>query len=171
VETQNTSRAPWWRTILIGRNPVHTFTRIVILVVACVVLRLYVFWPIRVQGPSMSPTYRDNQINVVNHLAYATRPPQRGDVVAIRTTGPQILLLKRIIAMPGETVEFISGKVFINGAPLDEPYVKHDCFWDMPPRRLIEDEYFVVGDNRSMNIALHDHGVASRERIMGKILL
>ena len=119
----------------------------------------------------MSPTYRDNQINVINHLAYRSHEPNRRDVVAIRTTGTSILLLKRIVGLPGETIEFVDGKLLVNGIELDEPYVKHECNWNMPPRKLFDDEFFVVGDNRSMSMANHDFGMAPRERIMGRILL
>ena len=156
---------------MIGRKPRHTLVRILLLVMTCVILRAYVFWPIRVQGPSMMPTYRDNQINVVNHLAYRGREPQRGDVVAIRFAGPRMLLMKRVVGLPGETVAFDSGKLLINGIPVDEPYVKFSCRWNRASEKIGEDEYFVVGDNRVMNMEDHEFGRATRNRIMGKVLL
>jgi len=119
----------------------------------------------------MMPTYRDNQINVVNHLAYRGREPQRGDVVAIRFAGPRMLLMKRVVGLPGETVAFDSGKLLINGIPVDEPYVKFSCRWNRASEKIGEDEYFVVGDNRVMNMEDHEFGRATRDRIMGKVLL
>lgn len=156
---------------MIGRNPLYTFLRILGLVVTCCILRLYIFWPIRVLGPSMLPTYHENQINVVNHLAYRWSEPKRGDVVAIRFSGPTILLMKRVVALPGETVEFQNGRLLVNGVPLSEPYVKNPCRWQMPPEQLNPDEYFVVGDNRAMRIEDHEFGGAQRDRIMGKVML
>jgi len=157
--------------MLIGRNPAHTLIRIIMLVVTCAVLRWFVLWPIRVQGPSMMPTYHQNQISVVNHLAYRWADPKRGDVVAIRFSGPSILLMKRVVGLPGETVAFNNGRLLINGEELAEPYVKNPCHWNMSPEKLDPDAYFVVGDNRVMRIEDHEFGSASRGRIMGKVLL
>jgi len=156
---------------LIGREPRHTLVRVTLLVATCFVLRAYVLWPIRVFGPSMMPTYRENQINVVNHLAYRWSEPRRGDVVAIRFSGPSVLLMKRVVGMPGETVAFESGRLLINGSELPEPYVKNPCHWEMPPQTLSANEYFVVGDNRIMLIEDHEFGRAARDRIIGKVLL
>lgn len=162
---------PLWRTILVGRNPVFTSVRIALLIGVCVTLRVFVFWPIRVQGPSMLPTYRDNQISVVNHLAYRWAEPRRGDIVAIRFSGPSILLMKRVVGLPGETVAFRDGRLLVNGVELEEPYVKNRCFWNRASETLDPGEYFVVGDNRVMPIEDHDFGGATRDRIMGKVLL
>ena len=59
----------------------------------------------------------------------------------------------------------------INGNPLDEPYVRFSCRWERPSEKLGEDEYFVVGDNRAMSMDAHEFGRATRDRIMGKVLL
>jgi signal peptidase I len=61
--------------------------------------------------------------------------------------------------------------VFINGQMLDEPYVKNPCNWNSPPVKLSLDQYYVVGDNRSMPIDDHYHGSAQRGQIVGKMLL
>ena len=156
---------------MLGRRPRNTLARIVVLVALCVLLRAFVFWPIRVIGPSMMPTYRDNQINFVNHLAYRWRQPQRGDVVAIRYTGPHMLLMKRVVGLPGETVAFVAGQLLIDGRPLEEPYVKFPCRWERAVETVGEDEYFVVGDNRAMHQDGHEFGRATRNRILGKVLL
>ena len=78
----------------------------------------------------MLPTYHDGQINFLNRLAYLRHEPQRGDVVGIRYSGDSILLLKRIVGLPGEEVSFDEGKLFINGKPLEEPYVKSPLVLD-----------------------------------------
>jgi signal peptidase I len=161
----------WLQIILVGRNPRWTLVRILVLVVAVFSTAFFILRPIRVTGPSMMPTYEDGKVNFLNRLAYKFHEPRRGDIVAIRYAGPSVLLMKRVVGLPGETVEFIDGKLFIDGKPLDEPYVKFPCKWDRAPRKLTENEYFVVGDNRSMPIADHYFGAAERERILGKILL
>ena len=79
--------------------------------------------------------------------------------------------MKRIVGLPGEAVAFHKGRLFINGKPLDESYVKLPCEWEHEPEQVGSDQYYVVGDNREMPWEDHTHGRASRNRIMGKILL
>ena len=119
----------------------------------------------------MLPTYRQPGVNFVNRLAYSFHEPQRGDVIAIRYAGPHVMLMKRIIGLPGETVGFHEGHAIINGQVLDEPYVKYSCAWEIAPKQLGSGEYYVVGDNRSMAEGDHTKGVALRRRIIGKVLL
>ena len=121
----------------------------------------------------MSPTYRDGSINFVNRLSYTFHPPQRGDVVGIRMTGENMLYLKRIVGLPGETISFERNTIVIDGRKLHEPYVKFGnpfLPWDERPPPLGPEEYFVVGDNRSMNQYDHAHGRTTRTRIVGKVL-
>jgi signal peptidase I len=80
------------------------------------------------------------------------------------------MFLKRIIGLPGETVAFANGQVLINGVALDEPYEKLPCDWNSPPVTLATDEYYFVGDNRSMPLEDHTHGSQKRDRIVGKVL-
>lgn len=172
-ETGQAAKPSWVWTIFIGRNPGFTAIRVAVLVVAAVLLRMYVFFPIRVDGPSMLPTYKENSLNVVNALAYTRHEPQRGDVVAIRFTGRSIMLMKRVVALPGETIEFVDGQLRINGQVRDEPYLKYECNWDFKPAhwQLEDDEYYVVGDNRSMPAEDHKQGAAKRDRIVGRVML
>ncbi len=137
---------------------------------AVVLISKFVLVPIRVEGISMLPTYRERGVNFVNRLAYWFHPPRRGDVVAIQMAGPHVMLCKRIIGLPGETVEFHQGHVFINGQLLEEPYVKLECRWEHGPEQVRADEYYVAGDNRSMDFYSHDRGCAERWRIVGKLL-
>jgi signal peptidase I len=156
-------------SILFGSNPRATLTRVVVLVTAAVVLFL-VLQPVRLQGISMLPTYREGTINYANRLAYVFRRPARFDVVAIRMAGPSVLYVKRVVGLPGERVEIVMGTVIIDGAPLVEPTVLYRLPWNMDGITLDPDEYFVVGDNRSMRMEDHDFGRASRNRIVGKLL-
>ena len=170
VQQENHS---WVRTVTIGRNPKVTLIRVAVLVVACTILFKYVLLPVRVDGLSMLPTYRENSVNIINRLAYRNSEPKRGDVVAVRYSGQNMMLMKRVIALPGETIEFVNGRVLIDGRFLDEPYLKNECDWNEKPEhsKMREDEYYVVGDNRSMPFNLHEKGGAKRERIIGKVML
>jgi len=166
------SRVPRWLCILvIGRNPKVTLVRAVVLAVLCVIGYSVSLLHIRVEGISMLPTYQDGSTHFVNRLAYLRHGPQRGDVVGIRLAGYHVMYLKRVIGLPGETVAFLNGKVLIDGEVLDEPYEKLPCDWTRQPEKLGPDEYFVVGDNRSMPIELHTMGKVERDRIVGRAIL
>jgi signal peptidase I len=170
----------WVRVLLIGRDWKFTLARLAVLVVISFVVFDF-FWfvllPIRIEGISMLPTYQNGSVNFVNRLAYVRHNPKRGDVVGIRLsdpgiTRPSLLYLKRIIGLPGETVAFVNGQVLINGQVLDEPYIKEkDCDWDLPPVTLGPNQYFVVGDNRSMPAEYHVFGKVERDHIVGKAVL
>jgi len=161
----------WVSIVVVGRNPRATLVRVTVLVVTCLIVFNFVLLPIRVEGISMLPTYKDHSINFINRLAYLRHEPQRGDIVSIRLAGLHVMYLKRIIGLPGETVAFENGRVVINGEVLDEPYEKTACDWNRPPVKLGPDEYFVVGDNRTMPKELHQFGETSRDRILGKLIL
>jgi signal peptidase I len=163
--------ASWLRIVVIGRNPRVTLVRVAVLIVTCFVVFKFILLPARIEGISMLPTYQDRSVNFVNRLAYRWHEPRRGDVVGIRLAGPHVMYMKRIIGLPGETVAFVSGRVTINGEVLDEPYEKTPCDWNCPPVKLGPDEYFVVGDNRTMPSENHVFGKAGSDRIIGKAIL
>jgi signal peptidase I len=155
---------------VIGRHPRRTIARAAALLVASVILFGYVLLPIRTYGASMLPTYQTSSFTLANRLAYAWRVPKRGDVVAIRMAGRRIVLVKRVIGLPGERIRIAAGQVFINGQRLDEPYVKYRASWDVPESSLGANHFFFIGDNRGMPMHHHDFGRAPRERIVGKLL-
>jgi signal peptidase I len=169
--TDHSTFTYWLRVLAIGRRPRATLIRIAVLVVTCFVTFKFCLLSIRIQGISMQPTYRDRQINFINRLAFLRHEPQRGDIVSVRMAGTSIMFMKRIIGLPGESVSFQNGRACINGQPLDEPYVKLPCDWDHDPIQCGPDQYYVVGDNRSMPFDLHMQGRAERGRIVGKLLL
>ncbi len=160
----------WLRRVVLGRNPKVTLVRAALLGVVCLVVFRFVWLPIRIEGGSMLPAYKDRGFNFVNCLAYRRHPPCRGDVVAIRYSSTAIMLLKRVIGLPGETVAFRDGHAYINGRLLDEPYVKLPCNWEHEPVLIEPDKYYVVGDNRSMGWSEHEQGRTERQRIVGKVL-
>jgi signal peptidase I len=166
------SRPHWLQVITVGRNPQITLVRIGVLIVLIFLLRSFVVLPVRVHGPSMLPTYKDGSVNFVNLLAYLRHEPRRGDVVSVRAyAGLHVMLMKRIIGLPGETVTFNHGRIFIDGKLLDEPYEKWSCNWTLPPEKLGPEQYFIVGDNRTMEWQLHKFGKVDRNNIIGKVFL
>jgi signal peptidase I len=164
-------RPTWLRIALFGRNPARTLWRVAALIIVSIIVFGFVLEPIRVQGISMLPTYRNRQFDFVNRLAYLFHEPRRGDVVAIRlVAGPHVMYMKRIVGLPGETVGFHRGFLLVNGKAMFEPYVKTPCDWELPPRTVAPDQVYVVGDNRGMPAIDHDKGMASRRLIVGKVL-
>ena len=117
----------------------------------------------------MEPTYRDS-LNLVNRLVFRIRAPRRGDVVAIRLAGPNVLYVKRIIGLPAERVSIVEGTVEINGAPLIEPYVNRRQRWNYPEITVGPREYFVIGDNRGMKMSDHDFGRVDARRVLGTLV-
>jgi len=166
---------------MFGRNLKVTLLRMVVWAVLAVVGYKLSVVHVRVDGISMLPTCPDQAVYWVNRLAYLWHQPQRGDVVAIRFVAaddsisrlepPHVMLLKRIIGLPGETVAFVKGQVLINGEVLDEPYETLGCDWNRPPVTLGPNDYFIVGDNRSMPWQDHTFGVRKRNLIVGKARL
>jgi signal peptidase I len=181
LQTKNAGVGGWVQTIAIGRRPQRTMLRLGVLIsvaaIAFVILRYWLV-PVHIIGPSMLPTFKDGSINFVNRFAYRKQDPQRGDIVAIQysaadlqTVQPHLMLVKRIVGLPGESISFADGRLCVNGKPLDEPYLKYSSDWQHPATVLGPDEYYFVGDNRSMPFDYHEKGAADRRRIVGKVLL
>jgi signal peptidase I len=161
-----------FRRFLFGRDPRRTAVRVLVLAGISFVTFKWMLIPIRTQGVSMLPTYSSGTFNLVNRLSYVGRnaAPKRGDIVAIRLAGPNVVYVKRIVGMPGERVSIVEGWVHINGQSLPEPYVRHRRAWDVPEVTLGPHEYFVVGDNRGMAAGDHDFGRVDDDRILGRVL-
>ena len=85
----------------------------------------------------------------------------------IRFAGNKAMLLKRVVALEGERVEFRHGKLFVDEKEIDEPYIRYLCVWELPPRKVEKDCVYVVGDNRDMPIEDHLFGQASMKRMVG----
>lgn len=158
------------KRVLVGAKPRRTLARAVALAASAYTLFGYLLIPVRGQGPSMLPTLEDGQFVFVNRLAYWGAEPRRGDVVALEVAGRRVVYIKRIVGMPGERVRIDRGDVLVNGARLEEPYVKHRRPWHVGDVRLGDGEYLVIGDNRGMAQRNHDFGKARRERVLGRVV-
>jgi signal peptidase I len=158
------------REILIGKSLGRSLIRGLIVAAVLIAASRFLLVPVRAHGISMMPTYEEGQFIFVNRLAYRFSPVKRGDVVAITLNGGGAVLVKRIIALPGETVRIVNAQVYINGVPLEEPYRKYHMPWNMRDGTVGADEVFVIGDNRAMLIENHDFGFASQDRILGRAI-
>jgi signal peptidase I len=152
----------------------------------------------KVEGKSMEPTLHNGQYLVINkasywHLdrdllsyivpgaqaasdssrrdgpAWAFGEPQRGDIVVFRfPRDPSRDFIKRVIAVPGDTVEIRQGRVFVNSQFLDEAYINEAGNYTSPAQKIQPGEYFVLGDNRNNSSDSHVWGTVPRDNIIGK---
>lgn len=149
-------------------------------IIETVVLTLIIFFLIqsvirnfRVDGHSMDPNLHHGEYLIVDKISYRFpldwRPPQRGDVIVFEApTQPGKDFVKRIIGLPGETIEIKQGQVFINGQPLDEPYGARKDRFSIGPRTIPEGEYFVMGDNRGNSNDSRNWGTLSFDKVVGR---
>lgn len=146
------------------------FIRLTLLGLACYVIFGHLLIPLRIQGMSMEPTYHDRSFAFCWRLQYLFSAPKRFDVVTLRFAGRRVMLLKRIVALEGETVEFRKGLLYVNGNLTSEPYVHHLSDWQLPPRTIAPGHVYVVGDNRGTSMARHQFGEINMKRIVGGVI-
>ncbi len=123
---------------------------IVIVLTLAFSIRAFIAEPIRVDGSSMVPTLLENELMLVEKTAYWFHEPQRGDIVICYYPGYIESCVKRVVALPGETISVADGRVYIDGEPLDESeYWNLTINGAMEPVTVGAKEIFVVGDNRN----------------------
>ncbi len=146
-----------------------------------VLLRLFVVSLAFIRGSSMLSTLRNKDVALVWRLPYLFRQPRRGEVVICHYPGRKMKRLpflpqafvKRVIGLPGDTLEWQEGVLLLNGDPLDEPYLdSRHCRYPRtrPPRTLGKDEYFVLGDNRDSSHDSRSVGPLRRAAIRGRVV-
>jgi signal peptidase I len=125
-----------------------------------------------VVGPSMLPNFENGQRLLVSKVAYRLHEPERGDVVIFEApNNEQEDYIKRIIGLPGDTVEVKDGAVYVNGAKRDEPYITNPPNYTLEETKIPENDYFVLGDNRINSNDSHSGWLVPRENIIGKAWL
>ena len=141
---------------------------VIIAVVVFALLRLTV-QSYTVVMSSMFPNFEEGECIMVNKVSYRSSGPQRGDVIVFNPPFPsEFPFIKRVIGLPGETVEVKDGKVFIDGIPLEEEYIMESPNYTMPAQEVPEDEYFVLGDNRNNSNDSHNNWTVPRDNLIGR---
>ena len=133
------------RTYQNARRLGWLFSILVTIAVLCIAFFVWLL-PLRIVDQSMAPALNSGEMVLCDRLAKFVRMPERGDIVIFSTTDG--LFIKRIVGMPGETVEIVEGYVFINSIPLDESSYSVNYVGDMPPVEVPAGSVFVLGDNR-----------------------
>jgi signal peptidase I len=131
----------------------------------------FLYQPVKVEGTSMLPRLGDQDRLFINKFAYHFENIERGDVVVFYyPRDPQKSYIKRVIALPGDDLRIDAGRVYVNGKLLVEPYVPRQ-YRDARSRRetiVPPDDYFVMGDHRSISSDSRDFGPVPRDLIYGK---
>jgi signal peptidase I len=144
---------------------------IIIALLLSLLVRVYVVQPYRVEMTSMYNTLTPNDLVLVDKISYRLHAPQRGDVVVF--VPPNSLTdkyIKRIIGLPGETIAVQDNKVYIDGKPLNEPYLHSPMLSNMPDTKIPDGYYFVMGDNRSVSLDSRSFGPITMSSIVGKAI-
>lgn len=140
-------------------------------ILVAALIQFFVLEPLRVDGPSMSDTLLHNEFILVSKADYWNEDPQRLDVVICRYPGREDTYVKRVVGIPGDTVEVRKDVVLINGTALKEDYITYPADYFFGPITLGEDEYFVLGDNRIHSTDSHVIGPIKRDAILGRVRL
>jgi signal peptidase I len=144
---------------------------LVVAVAIAAFIILFLYQPVRVEGTSMLPMLQDQDRLFINKIAYRIGEIHEGDVVVFEYPRDHTKsYIKRVIALPGDRLRIDHGTVYVNGAKLPEPYVPNRFSDDrtQPEMVLPPDEYFVMGDHRSISSDSRDFGPVDRDLIYGK---
>jgi signal peptidase I len=141
-------------------------------VISFLLVSRFVFGIVEVQGRSMETTLVDGDRYVVNRLAYRWRDPLRGEMVVLDDHIDGSLAVKRIVGLPGETFSIVGGRVWIDGLPLNEPYLAKGT-WTAPQKHgrqpivIPPGYYLVLGDNRANSMDGRTYGPIVRGNLIG----
>jgi len=163
---------------------VFVFELVKIVIISLVIIipvRYFLIQPFYVKGASMEPNFYDHEYLIIDEISYRFSEPERGDIVVFRyPRNPQEYFIKRIIGLPGEKVQIKDGNVYIynqdypDGLELNEPYLANDTRTYSLNEGIInlsEDEYYILGDNRSSSKDSRSFGPVNRSFIIGRVLL
>ncbi len=155
-----------------GKGIMYSWLRdLVVSVVVSGFIIIFLYQPVRVEGTSMLPVLEDADRLVINKLAYRVGEIHRGDVVVfLYPHDHEKSYIKRVIALPGDTLRIDHGQVYVNEAKVDEPYVPRQFTDDrsQPEMTVPQHEYFVMGDHRSISSDSREFGPVDRDLIYGK---
>jgi len=168
--------APHARPETIGLGPISLLRDVAISVALAVILIVFIYQPVKVEGTSMMPGLTDQDRIFVNKYEYKLSPNNihRGDLIVFHyPKDPRESYIKRVVGLPGDSIEIRSGDVYVNSGKLIEPYVLPE-YRDRDSLQLQvvpPDDYFVLGDHRNSSSDSRSWGFVDRPKIYGKAVL
>lgn len=142
----------------------------IIIIIVIILVKCFVVTPVRVNGESMLPTLKENDIMILNKLAYKSKEIKRFDIVVIKAHGE--LIIKRVIGLPGDKITYKDNQLYVNGKKVKENFTKneHEQLDDyiIQGEVVPEGKYFVVGDNRPKSLDSRSIGYIKKKNIKGK---
>jgi len=154
------------------RNEIRVWTRDLLIAIGlALVIIVFLYQPVKVEGTSMAPLLSDQERIFINKFVYRFEPIQRGDVVVFwYPLDRSKSFIKRVIALPGETVEIRRGVVYVDDKVVPEPYVPpmYEDLSDFGPVRVPKDSYFVMGDHRISSNDSRVFGSVANRYIYGR---
>ena len=139
----------------------------IIIVVVVVIIRTFLVTPAIVDGASMDYTLEDGQLVIVNKIVYKMNDVDRFDIVVLNNEQDGDKIIKRVIGLPNETIEYNNNQLYVNGKLVEQHYVVKDT--ENFSITTGEDEYFVLGDNRPVSKDSRMLGNFKREDIVGRV--
>src|SRR5689334_25151767 len=144
-----------------GFSPVAWIRDLALSVLIAVVLIVFIYQPVKVEGTSMMPTLQDQERVFINKFVYKLEPIERGDVIVFRyPRDPAKSYIKRVVAVAGDSVQIQAGVVYVNGERLREDYVPrmYEDVRSYPDVVVPAHSYFVLGDHRNLSNDSRDFG-------------
>lgn len=139
----------------------------IIIVIIVVLFRTYIMTPAVVDGLSMYDTLNDHDIVLINKISLKTNNINRFDIVVLQNKEDGDKIIKRIIGLPGEKIEYKDNKLYINGEEIEDNYKTNET--EDFTAETKENEYFVLGDNREVSKDSRYLGNFKKENIIGKV--
>ena len=147
-------------------------TTVVPALLIAVLVNAYVAEAVAIEdGPSMQPNLYVGDRLMTEKISYHFHPPRRGDVVIVERPAGEVSLVKRVVAVEGEVVEVREGHTYVDGQPIEEPWVAHFGGQDYGPALVPADHVFVVGDNRALSRDSRAIGPVAVDAIRGRVWL
>jgi len=176
--TYTEENLPWWKRSLYFVGELVEVALIVTVIV--VPIRYFLIQPFYVKGASMEPNFYDNQYLIIDEVSYRFRAPERGEIVVFRYPKDETqFFIKRVIGIPGDTVTINNGMVFVQPKGTASPIALDERSY-LPPGTetsglatvtVGEDQYFVLGDNRSASLDSRYFGIVPKHDIVGRVAL
>jgi len=143
----------------------------VIIVVVTVIIKVAIIDVVTVKGISMEPTLVDKNKLIIEKVSTYRKDFNRGDIVIVKNPQNEDFLVKRLVALEGETIECINNTMYINDKKLNEDYLKKDVYTsDIPKTQVPKGYIYVLGDNRPRSKDSRELGVIKYKSIIGKVM-